>query len=211
MKKKIFGLFGRSMALQIVLLAALAIFAVSCEKDATLTGADKKSAELENADGADMRKGSSNAPGMTSIAQIAIDNDFDELVAALSYVDQELNIGLVDLFMNGTTQYTVFAPTDLAFQNLYTTLNVTEISDLPATLVLDVLLYHVVEGRRASNSVVPPVRPRSITTLLGVQFSVSAAGVISAVGNTANITSADISASNGVIHVIDEVILPITI
>ncbi|MFO7948241.1 MAG: hypothetical protein R6V19_15675, partial [Armatimonadota bacterium] len=38
--------------------------------------------------------------------------------------------------------------------------------------VFNVLLYHVTEGRRASNSVVPPVRPRTIETLLGESFSV---------------------------------------
>jgi uncharacterized surface protein with fasciclin (FAS1) repeats len=75
---------------------------------------------------------------------------------------------LVDLFLNGTDQYTVFAPTNEAFENLYEALTEIEgITDLPAELVLDVLLYHVVEGRRAANSVVPPVRSRTITTLLG--------------------------------------------
>ncbi len=150
------------------------------------------------------------APGTESIAEIAIGAGFTELVGALAYVDAELGTGLVDLFLFGTDQYTVFAPTDEAFEALYDFLGITEISDLPPELVLDVLLYHVTEGRRAANSVVPPVRPRVITTLLGATFTVNREGVITDLfGQEANIVAANISASNGIIHVIDTVILPL--
>ncbi len=150
------------------------------------------------------------APGTESIAEIAIEAGFGELVGALVYVDEELGAGLVDLFLSGTDQFTVFAPTDEAFQGLYGALEIDRISDLPAELVLDVLLYHVVEGRRAANSVVPPVRPRTITTLLGATFSVDRNGVITDIaGQEAGIVAPNISASNGIIHVIDTVILPL--
>lgn len=152
---------------------------------------------------------SRNAPGDTPIAAIAIDAGFNELVEALLYVDSELNAGLVDLFLNGTDQYTVFAPTDEAFMNLYSALGISDITELDATLVLDVLLYHVTEGRRASNSVVPKRNYRNIDTLLGISFQVTPSAEIMAVGNSANITTADISASNGIIHIIDQVILPL--
>jgi len=150
-----------------------------------------------------------NKPGDQSIASIAIGAGFTELVGALSYVDDELDAGLVDLFLNGTDQYTVFAPTNDAFLALYEAFEVDEITEIDAGLVLDVLFYHVTEGRRASNSVVPPMKPRKIETLLGVSFSVDRDAMITAVGNTAYIVAPDISASNGIIHVIDAVILPI--
>jgi len=149
------------------------------------------------------------APGTSSIAGIAVNAGFNELVSALVYVDSELDAGLVNLFANGTDQYTVFAPTDQAFQNLYAALNIDDITDLPAPLVRDVLLYHVAEGRRAANSVVPKRGTRAITTLLGSQFFVTPSASINAIGNTGNITAANISASNGIIHVIDTVLLPI--
>ncbi len=150
------------------------------------------------------------APGDASIAAIAIGAGFSELVGALVYVDEELDAGLVDLFLNGTDQYTVFAPTNEAFEGLYEALEIDAISDLPAELVLDVLRYHVAEGRRAANSVVPPVRPRTITTLLAATFSVDRDGVIADIaGQEVNIVAADISASNGIIHVIDTVLLPL--
>jgi len=152
------------------------------------------------------------ARGEDSIAAIAIgiDGEFNELVKALVYVDEELDAGLVDLFLNGTDQFTVFAPTDEAFQNLYDFLVIDEITDLPEELVLDVLLYHVTNGRRAANSVVPPVRDRSITTLLGASFSASNGGIITDLaGQEAKILAPNISASNGIIHVIDTVLLPL--
>lgn len=156
-------------------------------------------------------------PGDLSIAAIAGAAGFSELVEALIYVDSNLDPspGLVTLFSEGTDQYTVFAPTNQAFKDLLCggTCEDPDISVLPPELVLNVLLYHVTEGRRASNSVVPPnprAADRVIETLLeGATFSVDTDLVITAIGNTANILAADISASNGIIHVIDAVILPI--
>jgi uncharacterized surface protein with fasciclin (FAS1) repeats len=104
----------------------------------------------------------------------------------------------------------VFAPTNEAFEALYGALGIDGITDLPAELVLNVLLYHVTEGRRAANSVVPPVRPRVITTLLGATFTVDSTGTITDIaGQEVEIVAANISASNGIIHVIDTVLLPL--
>ncbi len=158
------------------------------------------------------------APGAASIAEIAIGAGFDELVGALSYVDAELGAGLVDLFLNGTDQFTVFAPTDEAFAELYALLTVVlgtpidQVTDIPAPVVLDVLLYHVVEGRRAANSVLPRVGIRTVTSLLGETFRVRPDGSIqdglTGLRNDAAIVEANNSARNGIIHIIDQVIVP---
>jgi uncharacterized surface protein with fasciclin (FAS1) repeats len=158
------------------------------------------------------------APGSDPIAAIAIDNGFTELVGALQYVDGELNTGLVDLFLNGTDQYTVFAPTNEAFTNLFGLLSavlgvqIDEITDVPAEVVLDVLYYHVAEGRRAANSVVPKRGERTITPLLGETFGVrpdlSIRDGLTGLRADAKIVSPNLSASNGIIHVIDQVIVP---
>ena len=157
-------------------------------------------------------------PGDASIAEVAIGGGFDELVSALVYVDAELDAGLVDLFLNGTDQYTVFAPTDAAFDDLYALLSavlgapITTIEDVPAPVVLDVLQYHVVEGRRAANSVVPQSNDRTITPLLGETFDVRADGTIedglTGLRADAAIVGPNNSASNGIVHVIDQVIVP---
>ncbi len=190
--------------LTLVVLVVTAIFAVSCNKEDDFVPPQKLAASQD----AELKSGRAVAPGDKSIAAIAIDAGFSELVGALIYVDGELETGLVNLFLNGTDQYTVFAPTNEAFFALYSALGVNGITDLPAELVRDVLFYHVTEGRRAANSVVP----RSISTLLsGATFSVDTAGMIMAVGNTATIAVPNISASNGIIHIIDTVILPVQV
>ncbi|MEG9328034.1 fasciclin domain-containing protein [Salinimicrobium catena] len=201
------------MLLHLLILTVLSIFLVSCEKEEMDTPLENELAASAVIQGkvdynAAHKKGAP-APGEDPIAAIAIEAGFDELVAALMYVDSELDAGLVDLFLKGTDQYTVFAPTNAAFQDLYSALGIDGITDLPAELVLEVLLYHVTDGRRAANSVVPPRNYKTIETLLGKTFKVDPNSVIMAIGNNANITTANISASNGIIHIIDGVLLPI--
>jgi uncharacterized surface protein with fasciclin (FAS1) repeats len=153
-----------------------------------------------------------------SIAEIAIGAGFSELVGALSYVDDELGAGLVDLFLNGKDQYTVFAPTNAAFTDLYALLRavvdpgIQTITDVPAALVLDVLLYHVAEGRRGANSVVPRNGERTIQSLLGETFGVRTDGTIrdglTGLRDDAAITGPNNSARNGIVHIINQVIVP---
>lgn len=166
--------------------------------------------------------GSNAAPrkGLQPIATVASEGGFDLLVAALIYVDENEGTDLVGLFSEGTDQYTVFAPTNEAFAGLLAVLNddlgfdFQALTDIPSGIVLDVLLYHVVEGRRAANSVVPRNGERTMTSQLGEEFFVRTDGSIrdgltgSGFGADAEITDANISASNGIIHEIDQVIVP---
>ena len=185
---------------KVLSLSIFAIFLVSCENEDKFLPENTAETEL---------KAASLKKGTDPIAQIAMDEGFSELLNALTYVDSALQTEFVDLFSNGKDQYTVFAPTDDAFWALYTDLGVGKISDLPAESVRDILLYHVTEGRRASNSVVPKMNVRMVETLLDQSFMVNTDKSITAIGNTAVITSADLSASNGIIHVIDAVLLPV--
>jgi uncharacterized surface protein with fasciclin (FAS1) repeats len=204
MKTKNFKLFVMLKAF--ILIAALSTVTISCDNE------EMDEMNSSSTSSTETLKSANSAPkkGEKSIAQIAIDGGFTELVGALAYVDEKEGTSLVNLFLNGKDQYTVFAPTNKAFENLYMTLKVEGIRDLDSKLVLNVLLYHVVEGRRAANSVVPTNDSRIITTLLpGATFSVNNKGMIQAVGNTATIAAPNISASNGIIHVVDAVLLPI--
>jgi uncharacterized surface protein with fasciclin (FAS1) repeats len=208
--------------LKTIVLSTFALFAFSCQTDDLDPSMDVSSASLyqileANTDGASNKTSGARqgAPkkGDESIAAIAIANgNFNELVDALMYVDEELNAGLVDLFLNGKDQYTVFAPVDSAFFNLYNALDpnggIDSIRDLPADLVLNVLLYHVTDGRRASNSVLPRNGSKTIETLLGETFSVDTTGMITAGNSSSMIVDPNYSASNGIIHVIDSVLLP---
>lgn len=169
-------------------------------------------------------------PGGDSIAEIVIAATEDEpaeftlLLGAIGYIaetnpESALIAGLFD-----DEQFTVFAPTDAAFLALVGALAgdldqdiltnegpFAAIDDLlGAGTVEAVVSYHVTEGRRASISVLPRNGERTIETLLeGATFSVDSGGEITAVGNTAVIAAADTSASNGIIHTINAVLLPI--
>ncbi len=109
--------------------------------------------------------------------------------------------------LSGTGPFTVFAPTKEAFAALLAELGLTKEQLLANTALLTkVLTYHVVPGR-VLKAAVPVGTP--ITTVEGETFTVNAAlAITDRRGRTARITATDLLASNGVIHVIDKVILP---
>ncbi|MYC73160.1 MAG: fasciclin domain-containing protein [Gemmatimonadetes bacterium] len=122
---------------------------------------------------------------------------FNTLVAAVQAAD------LVDA-LKGEGPLTVFAPTDEAFAALPE--GTVESLLLPENkdLLTSILLYHVVAGSVMAADV---VELSSATTLSGdsIDISVSDSGVMI---NNANVVQADVAASNGVIHIIDAVLLP---
>lgn len=123
---------------------------------------------------------------------------FDILVAALSQAD------LVGALSSPNGPYTVFAPTDDAFISLPNGLVDCLLLDKNQGVLTDILLYHVTEGKTFSSDLLDGVE---ITTLLEeeVTFDLSHDGVKI---NDSNVIAADIDASNGVIHVIDKVLVP---
>ena len=140
-----------------------------------------------------------------TIVGIAASNpDFSTLVAAVSCT------GLVPA-LNGSTRYTVFAPTNTAFATLG--LNASNVcTALPKATLTNILLYHVTQGTRLANRVLPANghKKRTIETLLDDQsFKVNRAGTIfTSSGGSSQIVVTDIRASNGVIHVVDTVLIP---
>jgi transforming growth factor-beta-induced protein len=144
------------------------------------------------------------AKGKT-IVQVALEanaqtGEFSILIAALQAADP-----VVIQKLSGKGKFTVFAPTDAAFLSLLDELGVTAEQLLSnQALVTRVLLYHVARGNREAEDVLESER---IRTLRGVLFQEG--GVLTdANGRTANIIATDIKASNGIIHVIDRVVLP---
>lgn len=113
----------------------------------------------------------------------------------------------LDSTLSGTGPFTVFAPTDAAFTALLAELNITKAALLAdKTLLTKVLTYHVVPSL-VLKAQVPVGSP--ITTVQRETFTVNAAlAITDQRGRSATITSTDMLASNGVIHVIDKVILP---
>jgi len=131
----------------------------------------------------------------TAIAVNADSGEFSTLIAAVVAAD------LVDT-LNGNRQFTVFAPTDAAFAKLG--LNAANIGSLPKADLTNILLYHVTTGRKDSGAV---VGSDSIKMLNKGTITPSVMGG-SAYVNDSKILAVDIKTSNGIIHVIDTVLLP---
>jgi len=136
-------------------------------------------------------------PGTLTIVGIVLQNDgeFDVLQAAV------IRAGLVDA-LNGTSQYTVFAPTDLAFATSLGVANeaaaISAVNSLPIDTLTDILLFHVTEGRRTSRSVLAAPSYHMVNGATLTRTQLAAAGL----------AATDISASNGIVHVINAVLFP---
>jgi len=150
-------------------------------------------------------------PGDATIASIVVgaaNADEPEFTILLSLLQAT---GL-DNALSGPGPFTVFAPTDAAFA---------PILDLLATLpeplteaqLTNVLLYHVTDGRRFSNSVLNRNNPKAIEMMNGGVIVSTPDGMLIDTsglndGLEATIVVPNLKASNGVIHIIDEVLVP---
>lgn len=110
--------------------------------------------------------------------------------------------GLIDT-LKGEGPFTVFAPTDAAFEKIPADQLQAILAD--KQLLTDILTYHVVAGKVKAKDV---VKIDSATSLQGSEITVSSDDGVRV--NNANVVKTDIMASNGVIHVIDTVLVPAT-
>lgn len=148
------------------------------------------------------------APTETTVAEPTMDivetasaaGDFTTLVAAVEAA------GLVET-LQGEGPYTVFAPTDEAFAAALEDLGLTAEELLADTETLtSILTYHVVEGEVPAADVVT-LDGEEVPTVNGATVTIGVDGETVTV-NDATVTATDIFATNGVIHVIDGVLLP---
>lgn len=140
-------------------------------------------------------------PGPTivdvAIAVNAQTGEFDTLIAAVLAADPAvLNT------LSGNGQFTVFAPTDQAFADIG--LDETTVGNLPQDVLTDILLYHVARGNRDAADVTSSSQIRMLNGDF-TQITVDSSG---AYIDNAQIVATDVPAANGVIHVINAVLLP---
>jgi uncharacterized surface protein with fasciclin (FAS1) repeats len=170
--------------------------AASAEED--MAGEDMAAEDMAAEDMAaeDMAAEDMAAPTADIVDTAVAAGDFGTLVAAVQAA------GLVDA-LKGEGPFTVFAPTDEAFAKLPAGTIDALLAD-PSGDLTQILLYHVVSGKVMSGDLSDGL---TADTLQGkpVTFSVSDGKVMV---NGANVVAADIETSNGVIHVIDSVLLP---
>ena len=180
----------------IAVAASLTLIGAACTTDSSSSTSTSSAVETSMA---------SAAPDTSSmtVTEIAASNpDFTTLVAAVEAA------GLTET-LSGTGPYTVFAPTNDAFDALPEGTVETLLKPKNQDQLAAILAYHVVEGKVMAAD----VQPGEVTTVNGATFEVSTGmdggvEITDGQGNTANVTTTDIEASNGVIHVIDAVLLP---
>jgi len=131
------------------------------------------------------------------IVDIAVSAHFNTLVAAVKAA------GLVEV-LKGPGPFTVFAPTDEAFAKLPAGTLENLLKPENKEKLRGILTYHVVSGKVTAKDV---MHLHSAKTVEGesIKITTGASGVMV---NNAHVTKTDIAASNGVIHVIDTVLLP---
>ena len=132
-----------------------------------------------------------------TIVEVASGNpDFSTLVAAVSAADLAETLG-------AEGPYTVFAPTNEAFEALPAGLLDELLKPKNKEVLTQILTYHVVAGEVMSSD----IEPGDVPTVEGEDLTIAVTdGTVTV--NGATVEAADVEASNGVIHVIDEVLVP---
>ncbi|MDH4278046.1 MAG: fasciclin domain-containing protein [Acidimicrobiia bacterium] len=177
--------------------------AASCGDDSTAAESTDTTVEDESTDttieDAMEEEDAMAEPG--TIVDVAVANgNFTTLVAAVQAAG-------LDTTLSGEGPFTVFAPTDDAFAAALDSFGLTAEELLADTATLEsILTYHVVAGEVPSSEVVT-LDGQSVATVNGAEVMISVDGDTVMV-NDATVTAVDVEASNGVIHVIDTVLLP---
>lgn len=146
-----------------------------------------------------------------TIVEVAQDNpDFSTLVSAVTTAE-------LGETLSGEGPYTVFAPTNAAFEAVDQATLEQLMSEEGREDLTNILTYHVVEGETMAQALTEAIEGAGeegyeLTTVNGATLTATMEGgnvvLTDAVGNTATVTATDVDASNGVIHVIDTVLMP---
>ena len=187
--------------LPVAAVIALAITTAACGSDDADTAASSAAPATTSAAPSPSPSESMATADIVDTAVAA--GDFKTLAAALTAA------GLVDT-LKGAGPFTVFAPTDDAFAKLPAGTVDTLLKD-PKGDLTQILTYHVVPGKVMAADVVK-LDGQKVKTVQGGELTVGVNGdkvtLTDAAGNTVNVTTVDVPASNGVIHVIDGVLMP---
>ncbi|VXC25335.1 fasciclin domain-containing protein [Maribacter litoralis] len=198
---------------------AIAIFALSACKDQAKVDADKKAMEEKVAmEEAEMKAQEAKAQEeakqkemmATSIAAVASENEeLSTLVSAVKAAD-------LDKMLSEPGSYTVFAPSNNAFEKLPKKMSIAELGKPEnKELLTQVLQYHVVTGVITSDKLVAAIKGSNgkynFTTVGGHEITASLKNDIIELkdekGNKTEVVLGNVKASNGVVHVINDVLI----
>lgn len=148
---------------------------------------------------------------VTNVESSSTKTTFETLEASkeLSDITKLITTASLQAQLNGTEQLTIFAPTNKAFDGLDDSAKTIIIDAGNTDVQQDILKYHIVSGSALLNQLSDG---QKIKTLLGsdivVKIENNETYIIDAKGNKAKITKADVKTSNGVVHIVDTVLLP---
>jgi len=192
----------RPLRWMIAVLAAGALVLAACgsDDDDSSTSSDTSAAASPTTTAAS--SGTTAMMAEETIVEIAAGNeDFSTLVAAVTAA------GLAET-LSGEGPFTVFAPTNEAFAKIPEATLTALLEPANKDTLTKILTYHVV----AAEVMAADVTPGAVTTVEGTDFTIEVDGdkvvIVDGMGNRVNVTATDIEASNGVIHVIDGVLIP---
>jgi uncharacterized surface protein with fasciclin (FAS1) repeats len=152
-------------------------------------------------------------PAAGNIVETAVASGLDSLVKAVTRATSAPGGDPTLAATLSTARLTVFAPTNAAFTQLLAALSLTKIEDIPVATLLAVLRYHVVGGRAFSSD----LSNGNLAMLAGgstvINLTNGTAGGPTITGNgngtsKSNITATNIVCRNGVVHLIDRVLIP---
>jgi uncharacterized surface protein with fasciclin (FAS1) repeats len=180
--------------------AASVLFLAACGDDDEATSSSTSSSPT--AEAATPPPAADSPASTDTITDIVAGNpEFSTLLAAVEAA------GLAET-LSGDGPYTVFAPTDAAFAKLPAETLDTLLQPQNKDQLTAILTYHVVPAEVTAAD----VKPGQVPTVNSAPFTVAIDGqaveITDGQGNQANVTDTDIDAANGVIHVIDAVLLP---
>src|SRR5690606_11217840 len=149
-----------------------------------------------------------NVIGLTTVATHVLANPtFSTLVSALTRNDMPDFVGI----RGGSTgsPFTVLAPNNAAFGSLLTEINLPGLASIPTVTLENALKYHVVAGANVASTDI--MNNMNVTTFQGGTFTVTTTGgvkITDANNRMSNVIATDVQCSNGIIHVLDKVLLP---
>jgi transforming growth factor-beta-induced protein len=175
---------------------------------------DTKTSLLVNTDNGVMLNGSSYVTAADIEASNGVVHEIDKVLLPPNVVDIAINNSnfsiLVDAvlkaelagILSGEGPFTIFAPTNSAFEALFNDLEISGISDLTKEDLVPILQYHVVSGNVGSGD----LSSGSVPTLNGdIQVDV---GENVTINTDATVIATDVQGTNGMVHAIDKVLLP---
>jgi len=185
------------------------VFVTRDARGVFVNGVQVTTADISADNGVIHRIGRVLNPPVGNIVETAVASGLDSLVKAVTRATTAPGGDPSLAGTLGSATLTVFAPTNAAFTQLLGALSLTDINQIPIGTLLAVLRYHVVGGRAFSSD----LTNGNLAMLAGGNTTVSlAAGATirgnGNGGNASNITATNIVCRNGVVHLIDRVLLP---